>query len=401
MRWEEERYVRLYTRDTIDWLALTFEAQGLLALLLRKAGRAGIIPLGKRGKAGIAALLCHPTRGETVLPALEELLTDGCVVIRDNQLVFPNFVDAQETTSTPAQRKRDQRERDRAGAVMPAAGHAVTAPVTDVTPDVTSGHTVTPAVTESREESPRAVPYRAVPYRTEKHMSAGADAPGPEVEAAAPEPDRRQPDSPGAPLRAKPPKAPPVDTGPLQEAWNAVAALAGLGLWVKTSTAREKLATRGLERRPIEGSDGWRAVFERIAASSFLRGGGSDGWRADIDWALRPDGKKTESAQLVLEGKYDDSHVRSTAGPTQLRVGEREAGPPCEVCGDGEAAGFGARTLCYRCHGEEARLGACRCGVCASAEREQRARDAGFVSGPELLAELRRMKADAEQAVGA
>ena len=36
MRWEDERYVRVYTRDTPGWLSLSFDAQALL--FLKKVG---------------------------------------------------------------------------------------------------------------------------------------------------------------------------------------------------------------------------------------------------------------------------------------------------------------------------------------------------------------------------
>ena len=36
MDWSNERYVRVYTRDTADWLALSTDAQDLLLLLLRR-----------------------------------------------------------------------------------------------------------------------------------------------------------------------------------------------------------------------------------------------------------------------------------------------------------------------------------------------------------------------------
>lgn len=113
MRWSDEKYVRVYTRDTIDWLGLSFEAQGLLALILRKVDRAGLAKLGRHGKRGVAVLVGHPTRWETIAPALEELLSDGCVRIDGDVLVVPNFIEAQEAIQTDAQRKRSQRERDR------------------------------------------------------------------------------------------------------------------------------------------------------------------------------------------------------------------------------------------------------------------------------------------------
>ncbi len=147
MRWEDERYVRVYTRDTGDWLALSFDAQALFLMLLRKTDRIGDLHLGKRGKAAIGACVGHSKKKGLAL-ALEELLADGCVRISDNgdRLHLPNFLEAQEVAKSPAERKREQRERDAAQALQN------TQLSRDVTP-VTIGH----------EMSPRAVPSRAVP----------------------------------------------------------------------------------------------------------------------------------------------------------------------------------------------------------------------------------------------
>ena len=62
MNWEDERYVRLYVRDTGDWCALSWDAQALLMHLLRKTDRSGIVQLGKRGRANLPAMLAMATR---------------------------------------------------------------------------------------------------------------------------------------------------------------------------------------------------------------------------------------------------------------------------------------------------------------------------------------------------
>lgn len=131
MLWPEERYVKLYTRDTTDWLLLSWKAQGLFCLLLRKVNKAGQLPLGKRGKQGVAAHIGGGTAWPEIELALNELLTDGCVSIDGELLIVPNYCAAQEAAQSPALRKKTQRERER----------------------VTNGHAVSPGVTQSRDES--------------------------------------------------------------------------------------------------------------------------------------------------------------------------------------------------------------------------------------------------------
>lgn len=134
MRWEDERYVRLYKRDTADWLALSFDAQGLFCLLLRKVDLSGCLELGRHGTKAVAAVINQVALWDPRLKlALDELVTDGCVRIEGETLVVPNYVAAQEATASPKLRQRIKREREE-------AGHAEEPTVTDPTADATNGH---------------------------------------------------------------------------------------------------------------------------------------------------------------------------------------------------------------------------------------------------------------------
>jgi hypothetical protein len=108
--WGSERYVRLYVRDTGDWSAMSWQAQSLFCLMLRKADRTGFVATTKGGR-GIAALVRMPL--DVTEPALKELVDDGCIQVTDGGFLFPNFIEAQEATSSPAARQRESRERRR------------------------------------------------------------------------------------------------------------------------------------------------------------------------------------------------------------------------------------------------------------------------------------------------
>ncbi len=150
MRWDDERYVRLYTRDTADWMGLSFLAQGLFCLILRKVDRAGLLALGKQGRKAVAVTIGHPGDWPRLEGALEELVADGCVRIEGDHLVVPNFIEAQEASQSDVARKRAQRERARA---------RVTRDTQEVTScdigsrNVTKCHDVTDAVTRRRDMS--------------------------------------------------------------------------------------------------------------------------------------------------------------------------------------------------------------------------------------------------------
>lgn len=149
MDWSNERYVRIYTRDTADWLMLSWEARSVFLHLVRKADRAGVIELGKHGLRGVAVLISAPQ--DVVESAVEELVADGCLEYGDNSLVIPNFIEAQEAKQSDTQRKRESRQRRRDQARV-----AQSQPVT-------RGHTVSQPVTPSLAE----------PNQEDEYMSAG------------------------------------------------------------------------------------------------------------------------------------------------------------------------------------------------------------------------------------
>lgn len=179
MRWEDERYVRLYTRDTVDWQVLSFEAQGLFALLLRKVDRAGLLRLGKHGAKGVAVAIGHPGRADVVDAALQELLNDGCVAIRGDVLVIPNYVEAQEANASDRARQQTRRERDRDAAMAKETLPTETlpsdppvtkrdAPVTLRDGAVTKRDETSRAVTGGHAPSHAVTPSRAVPCLTSR-----------------------------------------------------------------------------------------------------------------------------------------------------------------------------------------------------------------------------------------
>lgn len=140
LRWEDEPWVKLYTKDHPDWLELSGMARSVFYSLLRKADPAGLIHLGKSGLRGIAKLIDWPW--DVLEPLLLELLADGCMSMNGERdgAVLPNFLEAQSARTNDIQRKRIQRERARASAVGGVRdvtdGHSASAHV----PAVTDGH---------------------------------------------------------------------------------------------------------------------------------------------------------------------------------------------------------------------------------------------------------------------
>jgi hypothetical protein len=113
MRWDEERFIKVYTRDTAGWLALSFAAQGLKLLLARKVDRNGELQLGKHGRRAVSLVVGHVSASEQIDPALDELIADGAVVIDGDTLIMPGQKEAQEARASDKARAKDYRDRKR------------------------------------------------------------------------------------------------------------------------------------------------------------------------------------------------------------------------------------------------------------------------------------------------
>lgn len=150
MNWDDEQFVKIYTRDTGEWTMLSWDAQALLVQILRKVDRSGVLQLGKHGTRVLAATLGHRDQQARILPALAELELDGCVLVRPDRLVVPNFVAAQ--TSRQSDKARQQAARDRRRAESMKSGSLQDAAKTSQ--NVTDCHPASPGVTPDHPASP-------------------------------------------------------------------------------------------------------------------------------------------------------------------------------------------------------------------------------------------------------
>ena len=88
MDYSNERWVRLYTRDTATWKLVDWRARTVLLHILRKADRAGVIDVGKDGELGLAALLELPR--EIVADGLRQLLDRAAIAGEHAGVVDPD-----------------------------------------------------------------------------------------------------------------------------------------------------------------------------------------------------------------------------------------------------------------------------------------------------------------------
>jgi hypothetical protein len=189
MDWSNERYVRVYTRDTDDWLVLSWEAQALWLMVLRKLDRAGVLET-RRGARGIAALVRMPV--DVVERALAELVEDGCLRPHELGYVAPNFIEAQETPQSDRQRKAESRARRRDRSREVTSGHdgsrvdpncdhvtECDCRVTNRPVDVTRGHAASRGVTRRHSEPDQTDPDQISEVREPRAGARDPGTPGP------------------------------------------------------------------------------------------------------------------------------------------------------------------------------------------------------------------------------
>lgn len=113
MDWENERYVRMYVRDTPDLLASGWEGRAVLWELMRKVDRAGVVDFDGDTDM-LAELLRMPS--DVVERGLARLIKRNVVEQGSSALVIRNFMEAQEAKQSDAQRQRESRAQRQAKA---------------------------------------------------------------------------------------------------------------------------------------------------------------------------------------------------------------------------------------------------------------------------------------------
>jgi hypothetical protein len=151
MNFEDERYVRVYTRDTLTWVRLGWQGQSVLALLMRKVDRAGVVEIDDEEPAvALSGITGVPIE---ICDVAWLRLSSGkkpTVTLRDGPsraLVVPNFLPAQEAKQSDKARARKSRELRRL---------------------VTGRDEESQGVTRNHDRSQPVTPSCAVPSRTEE-----------------------------------------------------------------------------------------------------------------------------------------------------------------------------------------------------------------------------------------
>jgi hypothetical protein len=118
VNWDEERFVKVFTRDTPTWLAWPWQARALAPLLMRKLEPDGRLAVGRLEPARAVAL----TVGlpiEVVEVGLPAMLEDGTLELKPDGLWWPKYEEAQESRKSEALRSREYRAKQRRDSSTP------------------------------------------------------------------------------------------------------------------------------------------------------------------------------------------------------------------------------------------------------------------------------------------
>lgn len=193
MNWEDERYARLYVRDTVTWKMWDWRARFVLMSMLRKADRSGVIDVGGEGCDGLAAVLEMPV--DIVRDGVPQLEARGTLRCTATAFVLVNFMHAQECRQSDVVRQQLSRERRRTDAMtdVDTRNHSgdktngIRPSGDEVSPDppspvrnVTDRHSflavpslAVPSVPERRRRAPRVKAAGAAPPRLLSSMDKG------------------------------------------------------------------------------------------------------------------------------------------------------------------------------------------------------------------------------------
>jgi hypothetical protein len=150
VNFEDEPYVRVYTRDTVTWKKLGWEGQTVLLHMVRdKFDRAGVLDLdGHDPSQAVTAITGLPIKVTTA--GVARLLDSKTWVLNQGKIIWPNFVEAQTCRRSDRLRQQESREGRRQKALKTEV----------VSPAVTTCHQPSQTVTLS-SSSPLAAPSSA------------------------------------------------------------------------------------------------------------------------------------------------------------------------------------------------------------------------------------------------
>lgn len=148
LEWDQERWVKVYVRDSGDFAMLSWDAKALLLMLWRKADPLGVVRSAARC---LPAFLGHRENATQIAQGLADLEAIGAIEVRSDSLRLVEFVDAQSAVLSDRVRQAARRER------KAVSGNTIESQnVTEshaMSRDVTNGHAASRDVTTRSDKT--------------------------------------------------------------------------------------------------------------------------------------------------------------------------------------------------------------------------------------------------------
>lgn len=167
MDWENENWIKMYTRDTADIISIGPEGRAIWRELLLKLDRSGVIDIPDADLIVLADILRIPWEWFQI--GFPKILARGMAEFRGGRLIVRNFMPAQEARSSDAQRQRDSRARRRATVLdgprpqLPLPGSAEERSPSVMSQNVTgASHAVTSREDQIRSDESRSLAHLPV-----------------------------------------------------------------------------------------------------------------------------------------------------------------------------------------------------------------------------------------------
>ena len=91
MNYADEPYVRLYTRDTVTWKLMSFEAKTVMMFMLRNGfDRSGALDVGDHDLPDVVAAIAGVPK-EVAKVGVPELLANKTFFLADGLLIWPQY----------------------------------------------------------------------------------------------------------------------------------------------------------------------------------------------------------------------------------------------------------------------------------------------------------------------
>ncbi len=148
LEWDQDRWVKVYVRDSGDFAMLSWDAKALLLMLWRKADPLGVVRSAARC---LPAFLGHRENATQIAQGLADLEAIGAVEVRPDSLRLLEFVDAQSAVLSDRVRQAAHRER-KAVSGNTIASHNVTESHA-MSRDVTHCHAASRDVTTRQDQT--------------------------------------------------------------------------------------------------------------------------------------------------------------------------------------------------------------------------------------------------------